>query len=141
MTRNLKNPSHYFENTEMFIQMHPDKAPLAVLNNAIKRNGCPDEKIVEIANGAIAQELNRVVTPYENTVTVYQNGCEVPGNEPYNPTYEELICYTVFRFEGLESIQAKGIVDYLIHKNALTVYPDGKLYRTMVLVPRTPLSL
>ena len=136
-----KNPSLYFENTEMFIQMHLDKAPLAVLMNAIKSNGCPDDNVDEIVNGAIAQELNRKVTPQEQIVTVYQNGQKMPPFEPYNPTYEELINETVSRFEGLDATRAKGIVDYLIGKKALTVYPDGRLYRTMVLLPRMPLAL
>lgn len=136
-----KNPSLYFENTEMFIQMHPDKAPLAVLMNAIKHNGCPDEKVDEIVNGAITQELNRKVTPQEPTVSVSQDGQDMPPIEPYNPTYEELISDTASRFEGLEATRAKGIVDYLIGKKALTVYPDGKLYRTMVLLPRMPIVL
>lgn len=136
-----KNPSLYFENTEMFIQRHPDKAPLAELMNAIKSNGCPDKDVDSIVNGAIVQELNRKVTPQNPTVSVYQNGQKMPTVEPYNPTYEELISDTASRFEGLESARAKGIVDYLIRKKALTIYPDGKLYRTMALLPRMPIVL
>lgn len=136
-----KNPSLYFENTERFMQEHPDKAPLAELENMIKNNGCPDQDVDEIVNGAIVQDLNRKVTPREPSVSVYHNGLRVPSIEPYNPSYEELISDTVSRFEGLDANRAKQIVDFLISKRALTVYPDGKLYRTTALLPRMPAPL
>jgi hypothetical protein len=58
----------------------------------------------------------------------------------YNPTYEELLDKVVARSYGLGYDRAKGIVDFLIKKKALTVFEDGKLYRTMVLIPGMPLT-
>lgn len=136
-----KNPSLYFENSERFMQEHPDKVPLDVLKNIIKRNGCPEQDVDSIVNGAIVQELNRKVTPKEPSVSVYHNGKRVPSIEPYNPSYEELINDAVSRFEGLDANRAKQIVDFLISKRALTVYPDGKLYRMTALLPRMSVSL
>ena len=136
-----KNPSLYFENTERFMQEHPSNAPLAELENMVKNNGCPDKDVDSIVNGAIVQELNRKVTPKEPSVSVYHNGQRVPSIEPYNPSYDELINDTVSRFEGIDAARAKQNVDYMICKKALTVYPDGRLYRTMALLPRQAVTL
>lgn len=136
-----KNPSLYFDNVEMFIKLHPDQAPLAMLCSAVKSNGCPDELVDQIINSAIAREVNLKVTPEENTMSVSIGGVEYGTFESYNPTYEELVTYIAERFVDLGVERAKAIVDFLISKQALTVYPDGKLYRTKVLLPRLPLAL
>ena len=137
----MKNLSLYFDNIEQFIALHPDHAPLAMLMAAVCSNGCPDEYIDSVVNGVIAQVINLAVTPPETTMTISKDGQNYPQMEPYNPTYEELIADVVARFDDLGYDRAKGIVDALIRKQALSVYQDGKVYRTMVLVPRMPLSL
>ena len=134
-------PSLYFDNAEQFIKLHPDHAPLAILMSAVRNNGCPDELIDSVINGAIAQEVNRMVTPQEMTLTVSKDDKNYPSIEPFNPSYEELIDYVTTRFTDLGNERAKGIVDVLIHKGALTVFNDGMVYRTMLLVPRIPLTI
>lgn len=136
-----KNSSLYFDNVEMFIKMHPDQAPLAVLRNAVKSNGCPDDLVDQIVNSAIAHDVNLKVTPKENMMTLSKDGVEYDTFNAFNPTYEELIADISGRFVDLGVERAKAIVDFLIKKGALTVYPDGKLYRTKVLLPRLPLAL
>lgn len=136
-----KNPSLYFDNVETFIKLHPDQAPLAMLCSAVKSNGCPDELVDQIINSAIAHEINLKVTPEEKTMSVSKDGVEYDTFKPYNPTYEGLIADVSARFVDLEFERTKAIVDFLITKGALTVYPDGKMYRTKVLLPRLPLAL
>lgn len=137
----MKHPSQYFDNVEMFIKAHPDHAPLAMLMAAVRSNGCPEELIDAVVNGAIAQELNLAITPKEQAVTVSKDGLVYDTWEEYNPTYEELINDVVNRFPNIPVERAKGIVDTLLSKQAITVYPDGKIYRTMALIPRCPLNL
>ena len=137
----MKNPSQYFDNVEMFIRSHPDHAPLAMLMAAVRSNGCPEELIDAVINGAIAQEINLAITPKEQTVTVSKDGYVYETWKEYNPTYEELINDVVNRFNDFPVERAKTIVDVLISKHALIVNPDGKIYRTMTLVPRQPLML
>lgn len=136
-----KHPSQYFDNVEMFIKAHPDHAPLAMLMAAVRSNGCPEEQIDSVVNGAIAQELNLTITPKEQTVTVSKDGNVFDTWKEYNPTYEELINDAVNRFNDLPVERAKAIVNALLNKQAITVYPDGKIYRTMVLLPHMPLTL
>ena len=136
-----RNYSLYFDNVEQYIALHPDHAPLAMLMAAVRSNGCPEEDIDSVVNGAIAQVINLSVTPPELSVTISKDGQDYPQMAPYNPTYEELIADVVVRFDDLGYDRAKGIVDALIRKQALSVYPDEKVYRTMVLVPRQILSL
>ena len=136
-----KNPSLYFDNVEMFIKLHPDQAPLAILCSVVKSNGCPDDLVEQVINSAIAHEVNLKVTPEENTMSVSKDGVEHDTFVPYNPSYEELITYIADRFVDFGVERAKAIVDFLVSKQALTVYPDGKLYRTMALLPRLPLAL
>lgn len=137
----MKNPSFYFENVEQYIALHPDYAPLAMLMAAVRSNGCPEEMMDAVINSAIARVINLAVTPPKNTVTISKAGAEYDTYKKYNPEIEELINDIVARFENLGFDRAKGIVDFLIYKQALTVYPDDKLYRTKVLLPRLPLSL
>lgn len=126
-----KNPSLYFDNVEMFIKMHPDNAPLAMLRSAVKSNGCPDELVEQIINSAIAHEINLKVTPERNTMTISKDGVEYDTFKAFNPTYDELIANIDARFVDLGYERAKAIVDFLLSKQALTVYADGKLYRTI----------
>lgn len=135
------NYSLYFDNVERFISLHPDHAPLAMLMAAVRSNGCPEDQIDIIVNGAIAQVINLTVTPPEISVTVSKNGQDYPKMEPYNPSYEELINDVVSRFDDLGNERAKGIVDALIHKGAITVHANGLIYRTKVLIPRMPLAI
>lgn len=137
----MKNLSLYFDNVERFIALHPDHAPLAMLMAAVRSNGCPDDDIDSVVNGAIAQVINLAVTPPEITVAISKDGRDYPKMEPYNPFYEDLIADVVTRFDDLGYDRAKGIVDALVRKQALSVYQDGKVYRTMVLVPRMPFTL
>lgn len=137
----MKHPSQYFDNVVMFIKAHPDHAPLAMLMAAVRSNGCPEELIDAVVNGAIAQELNLAISPKEQTVTVSKDGLVYDTWEEYNPTYEELINDVVNRFNDIPVERAKAIVDALLSKRAITVYPDGKIYRTMALIPRCPLNL
>ena len=125
----------------MFIKAHPDHAPLAMLMAVVRSNGCPEEQIDAVVNGAIAQELNLSITPKEQTVTVSKEGRLYDTWKEYNPTYEKLIKDVVERFNDLPVERAKAIVDALMRKGVLTVYPDGRIYRTMALVPRCPLPL
>lgn len=136
-----KNPSLYFDNVEMFIKLHPDQASLAMLCSAVKSNGCPDELVDQVINRAIAHEINLKVTPEENLITMPKNNVEYDTFKPYNPTYEGLIADVSARFVDLGYERTKAIVDFLITKGALTVYLDGKIYRTKVLLPRLPLAL
>lgn len=136
-----KNPSLYFDNVEQYIALHSDHAPLAAMMASVRSNGCPDELIDAVINGAIAQLINLAVTPPEMNVSVSKDGLDYPPTEPYNPSYDELIDYVETRFTDLGYERAKGIIDALIRKQALTVYSDGKLYRTRALVPRMPLTL
>jgi hypothetical protein len=136
-----KNPSQYFDNIEMFIKAHPDHAPLAMLMTAVRSNGCPENLIDAVVNGMIAQELNLTITPQEQNVSVYKDGRFFDTWTEYNPTYEGLINDVVNRFTDLPVERAKGIVDTLLSKQAIKVYPDGKIYRTMVLLPRQLLTL
>ena len=136
-----KNPSLYFDNVEMFIKMHPDQAPLAMLRSAVKSNGCPEELVYQIINSAIAHDVNLKVTPEENLMSLSKEGVVYDTFNAYNPTYDELIVDVSARFVDLGEERTKTIVDFLIAKGALTVYPDGKLYRTKVLLPRLPLAL
>lgn len=137
----MKNPSLYFENVEQYIALHPDHAPLAMLMAAVRSNGCPDDVMDAVINSAIAHEINLVVTPREKTLTNSKDRLDYDTFNEYNPTNEELVNDIVARFDNLGFDRAKGIVDFLINKQALTVYPDGKLYRTKVLLPRLPLIL
>lgn len=137
----MKHPSQYFDNVEMFIKAHSDHASLAMLRTAVRSNGCPEELIDAVVNGAIAQELNLNITPQEQTITVSKDGHVFDTRKEYNPTYEGLINDVVNRFTNLDIERAKGIVDFLIAKHAITKNVDGKLYRTMMLVPRVPLHL
>ena len=137
----MKHPSQYFDNVVMFIKAHPNHAPLAMLMAAVRSNGCPEELIDAVVNGAIAQELNLAISPKEQTVTVSKDGLVYDTREEYNPTYEELINDVVNRFNDIPVERAKAIVDALLSKRAITVYPDGKIYRTMALIPRCPLNL
>lgn len=137
----MKNPSLYFENVEQYIALHPDHAPLAMLMAAVRSNGCPEDMMDAVINSAIARVINLTVTPPEKTVTISKDAVEYDTFKEYNPTIEELVNDIVERFDDLGFDRAKGIVDILIHKQALTVFPDGKLYRTKVLLPRLPLSL
>ena len=137
----MKNPSLYFENVEQYIALHPDHAPLAMLMAAVRSNGCPDDVMDAVINSAIAHEINLVVTPREKTLTNSKDRFDYDAFNEYNPTNEELVNDIVARFNNLGFDRAKGIVDFLINKQALTVYPDGKLYRTKVLLPRLPLIL
>lgn len=137
----MKHPSQYFDNIEMFIKAHSDHAPLAMLRDAVRSNGCPEDQIDAVVNGAIAQELNLIITPKEQTVTVSREGHVFDTRKEYNPTYEELIADVVNRFNDLPDERAKAIVDALLSKQAITLYHDGKIYRTMVLVPRQLLTL
>ena len=137
----MKHPSQYFHNVVMFIKAHPNHAPLAMLMAAVRSNGCPEELIDAVVNGAIAQELNLAISPKEQTVTVSKDGLVYDTREEYNPTYEELINDVVNRFNDIPVERAKAIVDALLSKRAITVYPDGKIYRTMALIPRCPLNL
>lgn len=137
----MKNPSLYFENVEQFIALHPDHAPLAMLMAAVRSNGCPEDMMDAVINSAIARVINLVVTSPENAMTISKVGVKTDTFKEYNPTKEELINDILARFDDLGFDRAKGIVDFLLHKQALTVYPDGKLYRTKVLLPRLPLSL
>lgn len=137
----MKNPSLYFENVEQYIALHPDHAPLAMLMAAVRSNGCPEDMMDAVINSAIARVINLTVTPPEKTVTISKDAVEYDTFKEYNPTIEELVNDIVERFDDLGFDRAKGIVDFLIHKQALTVFPDGKLYRTKVLLPRLPLSL
>ena len=123
-----KHPSQYFDNIEMFLGTHPDYAPLAVLRNAVRSSGCPDDLIEDVINSAIAQEYNRAIAPKEKTVIV--------TTQDYNPTYEELISDMKARFTDFDDVRIKGIVDALIKNGAITVYEDGRLYRTKALIPR-----
>lgn len=136
-----KNPSLYFDNVEMYIQMHPDHAPLAVLRSAVKSNGSPDALVDQIINSAIAHDVNLKVSPEINTMTVSKDEVAYDTFKAYNPTYDELIADIDVRFVDLEYKRAKKIVDFLLSKQALTVYADGRLYRTKVLLPRIPLVL
>ncbi len=136
-----KNHSLYFDNVEMFIKMHPDQAPLAMLRSAVKSNGCPEELVYQIINSAIAHDVNLKVTPEENLMSLSKEGVVYDTFNAYNPTYDELIADVSARFVDLGEERTKAIVDFLITKGALTVYPDGKLYRTKVLLPRLPLAL
>ena len=136
-----KNPSLYFDNVEMFIKMHPDQALLAMLRSAVKSNGCPEELVYQIINSAIAHDVNLKVTPEENLMSLSKEGVVYDTFNAYNPTYDELIADVSARFVDLGEERTKAIVDFLITKGALTVYPDGKLYRTKVLLPRLPLAL
>ena len=137
----MKNPSLYFENVEQYIALHPDHAPLAMLMAAVRSNGCPEDMMDAVINSAIARVINLTVTPPEKTVTISKDAVEYDTFKEYNPTIEELVNDIVERFDDLGFDRAKGIVDILIHKQALTAFPDGKLYRTKVLLPRLPLSL
>ena len=137
----MKNPSLYFENVEQYIVLHPDHAPLAMLMAAVRSNGCPEDMMDAVINSAIARVINLAVTPAENTVTIAKDGVEYDTFKEFNPTIEELINDIVERFDDLGFDRVKDIVDFLIHNQALTVYPDGKLYRTKVLLPRLPLTL
>ena len=137
----MKNPSLYFDNVEMFMRTHPDNAPLAMLMAAVRSSGCPENMIDEVVNGAIAKELNLTITPKEQTVKVYEDGFELESQKLYNPSYEDLINFVVSRFVGIDTLRAKAIVDALISKHALTIYDDGMVYRTMVLLPRQLLAL
>jgi len=74
-------------------------------------------------------------------MTISKDGVNYDTFKEYNPTIEELINAIIASFDDLGDERAKSIVDFLIHKQALTVYPDGKLYRTKVLLPRLPLLL
>lgn len=49
-----KHPSHYFDNVEMFLSIHPDHAPLALLRNAVRSNDCPEDLIEDVINSAVA---------------------------------------------------------------------------------------
>ena len=137
----MKNLSLYFENVEQFIALHPDHAPLAMLMAAVRSNGCPEDMMDAVINSAIARVINLVVTSPENAMTISKVGVKTDTLKEYNPTNEELINNILARFDDLGFDRAKGIVDFLLQKQALTVYPDGKLYRTKVLLPRLPLSL
>lgn len=135
------NYSLYFDNVERFISLHPDHAPLAMLMAAVRNNGCPEEQIDSVVNSAIAQVINLAVAPPEITVTTSKDDQEYPKMETYNPSYEELINDTISRFDDLGYERARGIVNALIQKGALTVYDDGLIYRTKVLIPRMPLAI
>ena len=74
-------------------------------------------------------------------MSVSKDGVEYDTFKPYNPTYEGLIADVSARFVDLGFERIKAIVDFLITKGALTVYLDGKMYRTKVLLPRLPLAL
>lgn len=137
----MKNPSLYFENVEQYIALHPDHAPLSMLMAAVRSNGCPEDMMDAVINSAIARVINLAVTPPKNTMIISKKGVEYDTFKEYNPTFVELINDIVLRFDELGFNRAKCIVYFLIHKQALTVYPDGKLYRTKVLLPRLPLSL
>lgn len=50
----MKHPSQYFDNVEPFIKAHPDHAPLDMLMATVRSNGCPEELIDAVVNGAIA---------------------------------------------------------------------------------------
>jgi hypothetical protein len=137
----MKHPSQYFDNVEMFIKAHPDHAPLAMLMAAVRNNGCPEEQIDAVVNGAIAQELNMTITPQEQTITVSKDGHVFDARKEYNPTYEGLINDVVNRFNDLPVERAKAIIDALLIKQAITVYSDGKIYRTRTILPRQLLTL
>lgn len=94
----MKHPSQYFDNVEPFIKAHPDHAPLDMLMATVRSNGCPEELIDAVVNGAIAQELNLTITPKEQIVTVSKEGHVLDTWKEYNPTYEELIADVVNRF-------------------------------------------
>lgn len=131
-----KHPSQYFDNVELFLSMHPDNAPLAMLRSAVKSNGCPEELVDDVVNSAIAQEVNRMITPMEHNVTVTLNGREMPPLDDYNPTFCELLDSMKSRFVDLEIDRIKSIINALINKQAISVLEDGKLYRTKVLLPK-----
>ena len=136
-----KHPSQYFDNVEFFLSMHPDTAPLAMLRSAVKTNGCPEELIDDVVNSAIAQELNRVITPKEHNMTIERNGEVMRPYDDYNPSYCELLENMKSRFVDLEEDRIKGIIDALITKKAISIYDDQKLYRTMALLPRTIIKI
>lgn len=131
----MKNPSQYFDNVELFIKTHPDHAPVDMLMAAARSNGCPEELIDAVINGVIFQELNLAVSPKEITITVSADGQDMPQPQTFSPTYKELINKVTTRFNGLGYDRAKGIIDALISKHAFTVDSDGKIYRTMALLP------
>ncbi len=137
----MKNSSLYFDNVEQYIALHPDHVPMTVLMAAVHSNGCPDYLMDAVINSAIAHDINLAVTPPENNMIITKDGVEYGTFKEYNPTYDELINNLLVRFDDLGFDRAKGIVDFLIDKHALTVHVDGKLYRTKVLLPRLPLKL
>lgn len=61
----------------------------------------------------------------------------MPATPDYNPTYRELISDMIARFTDFEEARIKGIVDVLIKNGAISIYEDGRLYRTRALIPRT----
>ena len=136
-----RHSSHYFDNIEMFLGTHPDYAPLAVLRNAVSSSGCPEDLTEDVINSAIAQEYNRIISPKEKTVTVINNGEVMPSTQDYNPTYGELIKDMIARFTDLDEARIKCIVDALIKNGAITIYEDGRLYRTKALIPRMIINI
>ena len=136
-----KHPSQYFDCIEQVFRSNSGRISLDVMQRSVESLGCPKDMVDNIVNSAIAQEVNLIITPKEHNVTVTMNGREMPPVGDYNPSYNELLERTMFRFPDLGEERIEGIINSLINKQAISVLEDGKLYRTKVLLPRTIIKI
>lgn len=136
------DPSHYFDDIELFIQSHPDSAPLAVLRKAVRDAGCPEDQIDSVVNGAIVDVIGGLILPKEPKVSVINPDGEECIWDEKTYTYDELLNYLENRFPDLGLDRAKAIVDYMIRRGAVEVDSvSRKMYRTMSLMIRVAVDL
>lgn len=140
----MKNvdPSQYFEPVEGFMSANPYQTSIAVINGLLRGNGCPDELINQVVNGAMADLLMKIIAPQKRSVQTFdQNGNVIPDNR-VNPTKEELVEFLIQeRFSYLTRDRAEKLLDFLIQKSALTEGADGTLYLTKYMLPRQLIQL
>lgn len=135
------HPSHYFNSAEYYLHNANGPKNCQEIENLIKKDGCPDEKIQSVFNGLMIDFMYDILPYMQDNVKVYDPDGNAIYTQKYlftKPQWIDALCNT---FVGLSKERATCILDYMCDRDMIIKDTNGILYRGMAPGKRNPVEL
>lgn len=135
------HPSHYFNSAEYYLHNANGPKNCQEIENLIKKDGCPDDKIQSVFNGLMIDFVYDTLSYNTDFVRMYGPDGSAVKVQKYlftKPQWIDALCNT---FVGLAKDRATCILDYMCGRDMITKDTNGILYRGMAPGKRNPVAL
>lgn len=137
----MKHISQYFERVDNYLRNANGLKNYEALIELIKADGCPDDKIQMVLNGAMVDYLYDVMPNKDGFVKVYGPDGKAVYEKKHEYTYEEWIKTLRMTFVGLPNGFAEKAIEYMFAKGYIIRADNNIFYRGLAPMRRVPVEL